>query len=219
MSQILPPRFLFRFSAPCRRLEEQWSERGLPLGDEFRLPNFGELEGAPPLADVRVGWSEQGLAFNVRVEGKRHTPWCRPMQLDASDGFHVWLDTRDTHNIHRASRFCHRFVFLPSGGGSRGSDPLAAQLTIHRAKEQARPAKSSQLHVRSKVVSGGYSLEAFIEAAALTGYDPTEHPRLGFTYALADRERGDQTFSAGKEFPYEENPSVWGTLELERASA
>ncbi len=216
MSQLLPPRFLFRFSAPCRHFDGQWSPRGIQLGEDYRLAHFGELDGAPTLADVRAGWSERGLIFNVRVEGKRHTPWCRAMQLDASDGLHVWIDTRDTHNIHRASRFCHRFAFLPCGGGSRGEEPIAGQMAIHRAKEQARPAKSSQLHVRAKTTSDGYTLEAFIEADALTGYDPAEHPRLGFTYAVTDRERGDQTFSVGKEFPYEENPSVWGTLELVR---
>jgi hypothetical protein len=218
MSQLLPPRYLFRFGVPCRRWEGQWSARGIQLPEECRLPHFGELEGAPVLADVRVGWNEQGLAFNVRAEGKRHTPWCRAMQLDASDGLHVWIDTRDTHNIHRASRFCHRFVFLPCGGGSRGDDAVAGQLMIHRAKEQAKPAKSSQLSVRAKTTSGGYTLEAFIAAEALTGYDPAEHPRLGFMYAVTDRERGDQTFSVGKEFPYEEDPSVWGTLELQTAS-
>jgi hypothetical protein len=214
MSQLLPPRFLFRFSAPCRYTGGQWTARGLQLPDDYRLAHFGELDGAPTLADVRAGWSERGLALNVHVDGKRHTPWCRAVQLDASDGLHVWIDTRDTHNIHRASRFCHRFAFLPCGGGSRGDEAMAGQMAIHRAKEQAKPAKSGQLHVRAKTMTGGYTLEAFIEAEALTGYDPTEHPRLGFTYAVTDRERGDQTFSVGKEFPYEEDPSVWGTLEL-----
>jgi hypothetical protein len=194
----------------------QWSDRGTSLGEEHRLASFGELDGAPVLADVRVGWSERGLAFHVLVAGKRHTPWCRAMQLDASDGLHVWIDTRDTHNIHRASRFCHRFAFLPCGGGSGGAEPIAGQMAIHRAKEQAKPAKSSHVHVRAKTNADGYTLHAFLEAEALTGYDPAEHPRLGFTYAVTDRERGDQTFSVGKEFPYEEDPSVWGSLELVR---
>ena len=212
--QLIPPRFLFRFSAPCRYRHPLWTRRGIQLDEAYRLMSFAELDGAPTLADVRVAWSEQGLAFNVRVEGKRHTPWCRPNQPEESDGLHVWIDTRDTHNIHRASRFCHRFVFLPGGEGAGGLEPLAGQLTIHRAREQARAAESSQLHVRSKKLKDGYLLEAYIEAAALSGFDPAEHPRLGFTYAVLDRERGEQTFGVGGEFRYEEDPSLWSTLEM-----
>ncbi len=49
---------------------------------------------------------------------------------------------------------------------------------------------------------------------ALTGFDPAEHPRIGFTYAIADREIGVHTFSCGPEFPYRDDPSLWATLEL-----
>ena len=115
--QLIPPRFLFRFSAPCRYRHPLWTQRGIQLDEAHRLVNFAELDGAPTLADVRVAWSEHGLAFNVRVEGKGHNPWCRVNRPEESDGLHVWIDTRDTHNIHRASRFCHRFVFLPGGEG------------------------------------------------------------------------------------------------------
>lgn len=48
------------------------------------------------------------------------------------------------------------------------------------------------------------------------GYEPAEHPRLGFTYAVIDRELGEQTFSIGHPMPYDEDPSLWATLELVR---
>jgi hypothetical protein len=213
-SPLLAPRFLFRFAVPCRYRERLWTAKGVQLDETYALPHLGQLDDDPPLAEVRVAWSEQGLALQARVEGKRHSPWCRAGQMDESDGLHVWIDTRDTHNIHRASRFCHRFVFLPCGGGQRGEEALAGQLTINRAREQAKPAAKDQLHVRSETFSGGYTIAACIDAAALTGFDPQEHPRLGFMYAIHDRERGQQTFTVGGEFPYEEDPSVWGTLEL-----
>jgi hypothetical protein len=50
----------------------------------------------------------------------------------------------------------------------------------------------------------------------LTGFDPVENPRIGFTYAVIDRELGDQTFNCAAEFPYQEDPSLWATLELVR---
>ena len=37
----------------------------------------------------------------------------------------VWIDTRNTQNIHRAGRFCHRFAFLPVGAGGKPDVRLA----------------------------------------------------------------------------------------------
>jgi hypothetical protein len=61
---------------------------------------------------------------------------------------------------------------------------------------------------------GGYLLAAHIPAAALTGFDSDEHPRLGFSYAVI--EHGWQTFTVGPEFPFVEDPSLRGELELKR---
>ena len=55
----------------------------------------------------------------------------------------------------------------------------------------------SNCSVRSEIGKDGYLLEAFLPAEALTGFDPQEHPRLGFTYAVLDRELGVQTFGVG----------------------
>jgi hypothetical protein len=82
------------------------------------------------------------------------------------------------------------------------------------SREQPHPVAPEQLKVRSKVAGDGYLIEAFIPADALTGFDPAEHPRLGFTYAFLDRELGEQTFGVGSPLPYQEDPSLWVTLEL-----
>ncbi len=213
---LLAPTFLFRFSAPCHYHNDLWPSGGLTLDESRRLPSFGELEGRPIFADVRGAWSEKGLSFWVQVTGKRQMPWCRDSRLDDSDGLSVWIDTRNTKDIHRASRFCHRFVFLPSGAGRRMDEPVAAPLPINRAKEHPKPPSATALQVRSASRVGGYVLEAHIAATALTGFDPDEHPRLGFAYAVIDREMGWQTFTVGPEFPFVEDPSLWGELELVR---
>ena len=51
---LLPPTFLFRYSVACLYHRRLWSERGVQLGPEHRLPSFGELEDRPLFADVRV---------------------------------------------------------------------------------------------------------------------------------------------------------------------
>ena len=211
---LLPQRFLFHLAVPCRYRQPVWTPRGPELEEKYRLVDFGELEGRPSRAEVRAAWSEEGLALRVHVRGKQQPPWCRASRPEDSDGVQFFIDTRDVHNVHRATRFCHALLFLPTGGGSRMDDPMAQPFAINRARENPRPARPDALEVRSTRQRDGYVLAAFISAEALTGYDPQEHPRLGFTYAVIDRELGEQTFTVGSPMPYQEDPSLWGTLEL-----
>jgi hypothetical protein len=206
---------LFRFAVEVRRCDQLWSPKtGAQLDASYRLPSLAELDSERPLAEVRMAWSPEGVAWWVRVEGKQQLPWCREARLDESDGLQVWVDTRATTNIHRASRFCHRYVFLPRGGGRSAESPVADQLLIHRARENARPVRARELQVHSRTEPTWYELSAFAPAETLGGYDPEGQPRLGFTYQVLDRERGLQTFSAGPTLPYEEDPSCWAEVHL-----
>jgi hypothetical protein len=214
--RLLPTRFLFRFAADCLYQEKLGIAAPADLPAECRLPALGELEGERAFADVRAAWSEAGLAFSVRVEGKRHPSWCRETKLEDSDGLQLWIDTRATHNIHRASRFCHRLIFLPAGGGRNYALPVADQLLVERARENANPIRPGQLRVASEKRVDGYVMSLFLPAAALTGFNPVDHPRLGFTYFLFDRELGQQYFSVTSEFPFASDPSLWGALNLVR---
>ena len=63
----------------------------------------------------------------------------------------VWIDTRDVHNVHRASRFCQRFIFLPSGGGRKLDEAFGQSLPINRAREPARPVAAGLLQARSQI--------------------------------------------------------------------
>jgi hypothetical protein len=213
-ASLLPPRQFFRFSADVRRAEGLASPKGFSLDESYALPSLGELDGRASFADVRMAWSDEGLAWQVAVEGKSQLPWCSDSRLEDSDALQVWVDTRGTLNVHRASRFCHRFIYLPRGGGSGSDQPMAEQLLINRARENARPIRPRELSARAKAAVSGYTLWAFAPAAALGGFDPAQQPRLGFTYAVLDRERGLQTFASGPEFPYEEDPSCWAELRL-----
>ncbi|MGD9721972.1 MAG: hypothetical protein AB7O59_10335 [Pirellulales bacterium] len=213
---LLPTRFLFRFAADCLYQAGLGGAAPKELPVPCRLPALGELEGEKSFADFRVAWSEAGLAASVRVEGKRHPNWCRESKLEDSDGLQLWIDTRATHNIHRASRFCHRFVFLPGGGGRNFDEPVCDQLLVERARENANPVRPGMLRVASEKRVDGYVMSLFVPAAALTGFNPADHPRLGFTYQLFDRELGTQFFSMTSEFPFASDPSLWGALELVR---
>src|SRR5690349_13758542 len=213
-ASLLPPRQFFRFSADVKRADGLQSPKGFMLDESYALPALGELDGRPAFADVRMAWSPEGLAWQISVGGKTQLPWCRDSRLEDSDGLQVWVDTRATLNVHRAGRYSHRFIYLPSGGGSAGDQPIADQILINRARENARPFRPREIVARAKADGKGYTLWAFASADALGGYDPAQQPRLAFTYAITDRERGQQTFSTGPEFPYEEDPSLWAEVRL-----
>lgn len=213
---LLASTFLFRFSIPCRHYPGKWTTQGFDFGPAFVVPSFhGELNEAPMFADFRLGWNNDGIFFSVRVQGKKQSVWCRETRIEDSDGLVLWLDTRNQKNVHRASRFCHQFAFMPLGGGRQYGEPTAKMLPINRAREEPKAVPAKLLQVRSEKRVDGYLLEGHIPSQAITGYDPEEHSKLGFTYAIIDREFGWQTFHLGSEFPFASDPSLWGMLELQ----
>lgn len=219
--QLVPYRFLFRIAQPCRY------GAGLPDDDEelFRLPeafrvdHFASLDDERTFADVRLAWNEDGLALQVEVRGKDQAlrgDATRPRQ---SDGVSLWLDTRDSRASHRASRFCHQFHFLPTGGGTDQDEAVIVQSKIHRALADAPFAEPGQILLRVLKRAGGYRLMAWLPATALSGYDPEQSPRLGVFWVVRDAELGEQASGPTADLPYAEDPTLWGMLDLVREGA
>jgi hypothetical protein len=209
-------RFLFRFNVLCRYT----SATGVcGLDESYRLPDLSELEEeakvSPPL-DLRVGWNETGIFFSLNVSGKKQHLWCRAASPEQSDGIQICLDTRNIKDIHRATRFCHRLLFLPEGNRLNEKQPAVFWLPIHRAKDHPNPIDLARLELRSRITADGYQLDAFIPGKVLTGFDPAEYPNLGFHFALLDREQGNRYFSVEPPLPHDQDPSIWGTLEMSR---
>jgi hypothetical protein len=204
---IIPTAFLFRYTLRCPWRAVQRARQPLELGEECRVPLLGELDGLTAFADLRLAWNEAGIHVSADVRGNPDHP-------EACDGLDLWLDTRDTRTIHRASRFCHHFFFAPTGGGRAGAHAWAVQRPIHRAREEAPLCDPADIRVRGRVRRDGYRIDAFLAAPLLSGFDPSLNTRLGFYYRVRDRERGEQTLTALRGFPFAEDPSVWATLEL-----
>jgi hypothetical protein len=137
----------------------------------------------------------------------------RPRQ---SDGVSLWIDTRDARTSHRASRYCHQFHFLPTGGGAEKDEPVFLQTKINRALNDAPLAPGGSVPFRCRVRASGYRLAAFLPAGVLHGFDPEQNPRMGIFYAIRDAELGEQTLGAGSDFPFGEDPTLWSVLELVR---
>lgn len=216
---LVPNRFLFRIAHPCRyvpKIPKENDDRLLDLSEACRIDNFAAMDERGNFADVRLAWNEFGLALQVEVRGKDQPPQGDSAKPRSSDGVTLWLDTRDSRNSHRASRYCHQFHFLPTGGGPDHDEPAFVQTKIHRALQDAPLCQPRDVAFRSRHARHGYVIEAFLPAAVLHGFDPEQNPRLGFYYAVRDSEFGEQVLSVGAEFPYSDDPSLWSVLELVR---
>ena len=218
---IIPNRFLVRIAHSCPYVKDaprdtEKDDHLIELPESARLNNFAELDGLKNFADVRVGWNEFGLAIQVEVRGKEQPPVGDSDRPRSCDGLSLWIDTRDSRANHRASRYCHHFLFLAAGGGADKDEPFVAQPKINRAQQDAPQANLAEVPFRSHRLKGGYRLEAFLPAAALYGFDPQEHPRLGVYYCVRDQELGDQFLSVNWDFPFADDPSLWSVLELLR---
>lgn len=218
---LIPPPFLFRFSIPVRELQKipltskkAGAEFALNLPPDCSLPDFAEFEQRKPFGELRLAWNKNGLGFSVQVVGKKEAVRSKPENPWESDSLHLWIDTRNTQTIHRASRFCHHFVAVPPPGGKKKASADIRQLQIPRAREESALADPDQLLGRCEPTKDGYLLEVWLPAESLHGFDPDSNSKLGFYYYLRDSELGEQYLSVNQEFPFATDPSLWWTLDL-----
>jgi len=206
--------FLYRFRFPCKYA----AANTVALDATYQLPYVNRLEDSnlpDKLSyDFRIGWNETGLFFSLIVSKKKQSLWCRSTQPDESDGIQICLDTRDIKDIHRASRFCHRLLFMPVGSGRDQLQPSAMWLPIHRAKEHPNAIDLSQIKMKSEISPEGYRLNVFLPGKILTGFEPAEYSHLGFHFAVMDREYGNHYFLVAPPLPHDQDPSLWGTLAM-----
>lgn len=208
-NHLVTPGFLFRWSFPVPQIanlpgppDSTWN-----LPDSCKLPEIMELDGRSPFANVRVAWNPAGLCFSLDVSGRKpstasnHTP----------GAFTVWIDTRNTQGVHRATRFCHQFsISLPDSNRK----PRLTAIPISRSRDtmvmpDLSAARLTMVHRRD-----GYWLAVWLPSEVFTGFDPATSPKLGFHYKIVDPILGEQLLVPINDFPYSEDPSLWQTLEL-----
>ena len=222
MPDVVPHPFLFRFSFRVKRCDElpKRGKRLLDLSTDFALPDLSELRGVRAFGEVRMAWNDEGLGINVQVGGKKHPPVAEERTPTMPDGVQLWIDTRNTQSIHRASRYCHHFCFAPTGGSRDGEQPFGVQLPIAQAREVTPLAAKGSLLVNAEILSDGYRLEAWLRREQLQGFDPAADreagspTKLGFYYEIRDSELGNQPLTVDASFPFAHDPSLWSTLEL-----
>lgn len=221
MIPLVPNRFLFdfEFTLPYRATLPAIDGRLNDWTDAKLLPKLGELDARKEFADVWACWNESGIAIACRVSGKRQPLRCDPRTFWKGDNLRLCTDMRDARRNKRATRFCQQFFFLPTGGGRNRCDAVAGLNSFQRAREQAPHVPDDRILVASQVTATGYSLEAHIPRECLSGFDPVEHPRIGFYYMLEDADHGQQYLTVGDDLYWYVDPSTWATAVLSRSES
>ncbi len=218
MNTLIPNRLLFHFEFPLhyRRALPKIDGDVRDWPDEFLLPSLGEIDGGCDFAKVWACWNEQGLCVACTVADKRRPLRCDPSSFWKSDNLRLCTDMRDARTVKRGTRYCQQFYFLPTGGGPNGKAAAAGVSKLQRAREDAPHLPFERIVVASRISSSGYSLGAHIPAECLSGFDPAEHPRIGFYYMLEDGDHGQQFLTIGDDLYWYVDPSTWATAVLQR---
>ena len=206
MPPLVPPRFLVRVAHPCKYVKAMpRSGRGelLDLPAACRIDTFAALDGATDFADVRLAWNDLGIG--VQAYRHRQGPAAAGRRQSATAFRRPDPLARHAGRPHQPpGEPVLPPVPFPRGRGRPGPRRTGVRPSrrFTGRLQDAPLAAASAVPFRCGPVKGGYRIEAFLPAAVLNGFDPEEHPRLGFYYAVRDAERGEQTPGVGAEFPY-----------------
>lgn len=210
MLNLLPRRALFQFEIAIQRMPRLPRADGDPgkWTDRFLVPPLPELDDESVFADVYWAWHEDGFAaaFDVRQP--------RPLRSDPEqwwkrDGLRLCVDTRDTRDLKRATRFCHFFYLLPTGGGTNHKQPIVGFHRMSKAKDVPPKPDLSLIQTQVRVQRGGYFQEVVIPASCLNGWDPAAHPRIGVFYKVKRDDGASQHLTVTDELGWNSDPSTW----------
>ncbi len=217
MAHIVPPSLLFDFRLTVPRCSPPTpGGRGslLKLPPESRLFIPAAMDERPVFASVAVGWHESGIAVAVEVAGKKFPVAGTASDVRNSDSVVLWLDTRPSGQVHRATQFCHQFVCLPVDE-LNDDQPTVIAREIAQQRELKIASDTSRMLTRTATSDDGYRLEVWIPGDQLYGFREVPELRsMGFYCVVHDTELGTQPLSLGDDFPVTFDPSTWLQLEL-----
>jgi hypothetical protein len=190
--------------------------------EKARMPKMQHLEAigserSDELVDpsVYLGWTDDGLYIGVRVIDKNIDGYAlneesikHIWRSKSFDSIEVYFSTRDaSDDQYWYDQYCHNFLFIPYGAGTviqwhNAWDTLEENLIPH-------PDVKHSL----KVLSDGYTVELFIPAGALNGFDPQAHPDVAGNIFIRNwQPRIDYFWSC----PESSEPNKWGRVRFFR---
>lgn len=219
MNHIIPPSLLFDYqlSIPsCPAPSKKKSGRLLSLSDSASLFIPSAMNEQTVFADVAVGWNPDGMGFVVRVNGKPEPPAGTSQDVPRSDATLLWIDTRPSGSVHRATEYCHHFACLPVDEHQDDAPSVVVQEIAQQRTSRIESAPRKML-TRTHLRKDGYDLEVWIPGTQLYGFrEISEIGRIGFYCVVQDSHLGEQPLTLDGDFPTSYDPSLWLHLELAR---
>ena len=213
---IVPPSFLFQYQLFIPRMDDLPRKKGrrLQLPDTARVFVPATMNQGAAGLDVRLAWNPDGLGMELILQGKKQELSGRRHDLKHSDHVLVFIDTRHTANVHRATQFCTSMQILPSDEAA-DDGPTVQFVDIAQQRGTHREQDAKKVVVAVESVNDGYRLELWIPAAQIPGFAETpEIGHLGFYVVVEDTELGQLPLSIGEDFPVALDPSTWLQLNL-----
>ena len=163
---------------------------------------------------LRMAWNPEGLGIELDVPGKKLPPAGRRKDLKNSDYISLFVDTRHTANVHRATEYCCSLVVLLCDENA-DEKPTAAFVEIAQQRASKSDRDGGKCPVQVSVRPDGYRLEIWIPTSQMFGFDEApEIGRIGFSCLIHDTELGEIPLNVGGDFPVAFDPSTWLQLEL-----
>lgn len=213
---IVPPSFLFQYQLTVPRVDGLPKKKGkaLQLPDAARVFVPSALNAGTAGLELKLGWNPDGLAIEIVVRGKKEEPAGRRHDLKNSDVVYIFIDTRHTANVHRATEFCTALQILPSDEVNDDAPTVQfVEIAQQRGTRRQPDAKRVMLNVQNQ--QDGYQLDVWIPTAQMPGFDQIEEiGHLGFYIVVEDTELGQLPLSIGDDFPVTHDPSTWLQLNL-----
>lgn len=207
------PSWLFDLGFPIKPLSKQVpkpSSLEWKLSDEYRLPVLNSLSDVKSFAEFAMGWSDAGLFVQLSVKSPHGVTSASSVSKRTAI-MSVYLDTRWSPGVHRASMYCHRFELIldrPTSASpiNRGHGELSP---IQRARAAPNPIHPTDIPVATFLQTDGYTIRTFLRSDVLTGFEPQEYQDIGVFYSIDDSLAGSQLLARTRNCPYFEDPSVW----------
>ena len=179
------------------------------LGKKVELPDTSELLAEEAFAEMEITLEKEGISLFALI--KKPFEECFYPEYEKGDCLELFFDTRDLKTAGFMTRFCHHFLILPT----EVQGITSREITRFRTEDSHPLCDPLEIEVKPNFASSKYSLDIFIPASCLHGYDPNSFNRLGFTYRFNRYQGEPQNFSLSSHtYNIAQQPSLWATLQI-----
>ncbi|QDT63772.1 DOMON domain-containing protein [Calycomorphotria hydatis] len=212
----VPAAFLFQLAAGVLRKDglPGPGKELCPLSSEHRLPSSASLDEDANHSNVLVAWNEEGLGFRFDVganpDAASHAGTAR-----TENTIDLWFDTRPGGSTHRAGRYCRRLQLEITKRNSSKPMVSVEHVPIEQARDTGVATPLNEARTQITKQKDRYTLDLWLPASVLQGFDPETTRQLGFHYEIRDGKFGIQTPQASGDLGYDRDPTLWMQLTME----